>query len=487
VFGKVLIANRGEIALRVARACREVGVASVAVYSSADADSAVVRFADEAVHIGPAAPAQSYLHVPSIIGAALKTGADAIHPGYGFLSEDPFFPEICADHAITFIGPRPEVMERVGDKAAARQLMSEAGLPLLPGTIEPVESLAEARRVAAEIGYPLIIKAVAGGGGRGMAVVWKPEDLAAAYRTTRAGAQAVFKDSRVYIERYLAHSRHVEIQVLCDEHGAGIHLGERDCSIQRRHQKLIEESPSLHVSAQTRRAIGDAAVRGALSVGYTGAGTMEFLLDEEGRLYFMEMNARIQVEHPVSEMVTGIDLIHAQIRVAAGEPLPWRQSDVSIRGHAIECRINAEDPERDFAPAAGRLDTWQPPGGPWTRVDSHCFPGWTISPFYDSLIAKLIVWAPDRGGAIDRLERALAEFSVEGRGIRTTIPFHRRVLAHPRFRAGDVFTDFVAGMAEDELDRRPADRHLDEPGPHAAPGGRPSTEPMATAQDTRSP
>jgi acetyl-CoA carboxylase biotin carboxylase subunit len=304
--------------------------------------------------------------------------------------------------------------------------------------------------VVAEIGCPVIIKAVAGGGGRGMAVVWKPEELARAYQTTRASAQAVFKDSRVYIERYLAHSRHVEIQILCDEHGAGIHLGERDCSVQRRHQKLIEESPSLHVSEETRRDIGAAAVRGALAVGYTGAGTMEFLLDEEGRLYFMEMNARIQVEHPVSEMVTGIDLIHAQIRVAAGERLPWRQEDIRLRGHAIECRINAEDPDRDFAPAAGQLDTWLPPGGPWTRVDSHCFPGWTITPFYDSLIAKLIVWAPDRDGAIDRLERALAEFAVEGRGVKTTIPFHRRVLAHPRFRAGDVFTDFVERMAADE-------------------------------------
>jgi acetyl-CoA carboxylase biotin carboxylase subunit len=450
VLNKVLIANRGEIALRVARACRELGVESVAIYSTADADSAVVRFADEAVHIGPAAPGQSYLQVPSIIGAALKTGADGIHPGYGFLSEDPYFPEICADHGITFIGPRPEVMEKVGDKAAARRLMSQAGLPLLPGTIEPVESAVEAERIVAEIGYPIIIKAVAGGGGRGMAVVWKPDELARAYATTRANAQAVFKDSRVYIERYLAHSRHVEIQILCDEHGAGIHLGERDCSVQRRHQKLIEESPSLHVSAETRTEIGAAAVRGALSVGYTGAGTMEFLLDEDGGLYFMEMNARIQVEHPVSEIVTGIDLIQAQIRVASGEPLAIRQEDIVLRGHAIECRINAEDPDRDFAPAAGRLDTWLPPGGPWTRVDSHCFPGWSVSPHYDSLIAKLIVWAPDRGAAIERLDRALAEFAVEGRGVKTTIPFHRRVLAHPRFRSGDVFTDFVARMAEEE-------------------------------------
>jgi acetyl-CoA carboxylase biotin carboxylase subunit len=446
MFSKVLIANRGEIALRVARACRELGVETVAVYSTADADSAVVRFADEAVHIGPAAAAQSYLQVPSIIGAALKTGAEAIHPGYGFLSEDPYFPEICADEGITFIGPRPDVMEKVGDKTSARQLMSQAGLPLLPGTIEPVGSADEAFSVVAEIGYPVIIKAVAGGGGRGMAVVWRPEDLGRAYQTTRANAQAVFKDSRVYIERYLAAPRHTEIQILCDLDGNGIHLGERDCSIQRRHQKLIEESPSMHISDATRREIGEAAVRGALSIGYTGAGTMEFLLDDDGNLYFMEMNARIQVEHPVSEMVTGIDLIQGQIRVAAGEPLSVTQDDVALSGHAIECRINAEDPDRDFAPTAGRLDTWVPPGGPWTRVDSHCRPGATVSPFYDSLIAKLIVWAPDRLAAIERMDRALSEFEVDGRGVKTTIPLHRRVLAHPDFRSGDVSTDFLEKM-----------------------------------------
>ena len=443
MFSKVLIANRGEIALRVARACRELGVQTVAVYSSADAESAVVRFADEAVHIGPAASAQSYLHIPSIIGAALKTGAEAVHPGYGFLSEDPYFPEICADEGITFIGPRPDVMEKVGDKTSARQLMSQAGLPLLPGTIEPVGSSDEAQAIVAEIGYPVIIKAVAGGGGRGMSVVWRPEDLGRAYQTTRANAQAVFKDSRVYIERYLAAPRHTEIQILCDLDGNGIHLGERDCSIQRRHQKLIEESPSVHISEETRREIGAAAVRGALSIGYTGAGTMEFLLDDDGKLYFMEMNARIQVEHPVSEMVTGIDLIQGQIRVAAGEPLGITQDDVKIQGHAIECRINAEDPDRDFVPAAGRLDTWSPPSGPWTRVDSHCYAGWTVSPHYDSLIAKLIVWAPDRPGAIARMDRALSEFELSGRGVKTTIPLHRRLLAHPDFRTGDVSTDFL--------------------------------------------
>ena len=443
MFEKVLIANRGEIALRVARACRELGVASVAVYSTPDTDSAVVRFAEEAVHIGPAAASRSYLHIPSIIGAALKTGADAIHPGYGFLSEDPYFAEICANEGITFIGPRPDVMEKVGDKATARQLMSQAGLPLLPGTIEPLATVDEARDVAASIGYPLIIKAVAGGGGRGMTVVRDPDDLATAYTTTRATAQAVFKDSAVYIERYLDAPRHVEIQLVCDAHGAGVHFGERDCSVQRRHQKLIEEAPSIHLSPARRAEIGEAAVRGALSLGYTGAGTMEFLLDREGELAFMEMNARIQVEHPVSEMVTSMDLIQEQIRVAAGEPLSVTQEDVVLRGHAIECRINAEDPGRDFAPAAGTLEQYVPPGGPWTRVDSHCYPGAVISPFYDSLIAKLIVWAPDRIGAIERMDRALAEFTVEGRGVKTTIPFHRRILADERFRSGDVATDFV--------------------------------------------
>jgi acetyl-CoA carboxylase, biotin carboxylase subunit len=451
LFEKVLIANRGEIALRVARACRELGIQCVAVFSTADAESAVVKFADEAVQIGPPAVARSYLHIPSIIGAALKTRADAIHPGYGFLSEDPYFAEICSDEGITFIGPRPDVMEKVGDKATARQLMSAAGLPLLPGTVEPVNTLDEAHDVAGEIGYPVIIKAVAGGGGRGMSVVNRADQLASLYQTTRATAQAVFKDSAVYIERYLETSRHTEIQLVCDPHGKGVYFGERDCSVQRRHQKLIEEAPSIHLSEETRREVGEAAVRGALSVGYTGAGTMEFLLDLDGNLYFMEMNARIQVEHPVSELVTNTDLIQEQIRVAAGEHLSVDQEDVlPLMGHAIECRINAEDPDNNFAPAAGKLDTYVPPGGPWTRVDSHCYPGWTIAPFYDSLIAKLIVWAPDRDRAIDRMQRALSEFEISGRGVKTTIPFHQRVLDHPQFRSGDVTTDFVEQMMSQE-------------------------------------
>src|SRR3954464_9910999 len=451
MFEKVLIANRGEIALRVARACRELGINTVAVYSTADADSAVVKFADEAVKLGPPPAARSYIHIPSVIGAALMTGADAIPPGYGFLSEDPYFAEICDDHDITFIGPRPEVMEKVGDKAIARRLSRAAGLPLLPGTIEPVATVQDANEVAAEVGFPLIIKAVAGGGGGGMNVGRGPGGPARLYKTTRATAQAVFKDSAVYMERYLEAPRHTEVQLVCDNHGNGVYYFERDCSVQRRHQKLIEEAPSMHLDAAARRDIGERAVRGALSVGYTGAGTMEFLLDKDGNLAFMEMNARIQVEHPVSEMVTSADLIQEQIRVAAGEPLSVRQEDLVVRGPSIECRINAQDPDRAFAPTAGRLDTYVAPGGPYTRVDSHCFPGWTISPFYDSLIAKLIVWGPDRDSAIERMQRALGEFEIAGRGVKTTIPFHQRVLANERFRSGDVSTDFVEQFMAEAL------------------------------------
>jgi acetyl-CoA carboxylase biotin carboxylase subunit len=321
--------------------------------------------------------------------------------------------------------------------------MDKAGLPLLPGTIEPVSTVDEAQDVADSIGYPVIIKAAAGGGGRGMTVVSRPEDLRHAYQTTRSTAQAVFKDSAVYIERYLQSSRHTEVQIMCDDHGGGIYAGERDCSVQRRHQKLIEEAPSVHVTPELRREMGEASVRGALSIGYTGAGTMEFLLDEQNRFTFMEMNARIQVEHPVSEMVTGIDLIREQIRVAAGEPLSVSQDQVVLRGHAIECRVNAEDPSRNFAPAPGRLERYVPPGGPWTRVDSHCYPGWMVSPFYDSLIAKLIVWAPERVQAIERMQRALGEFSISGPGVHTTIEFHQRVLAHPVFQSGEFSTDFI--------------------------------------------
>ncbi|CAL9408928.1 acetyl-CoA carboxylase biotin carboxylase subunit [Streptomyces sp. MA15] len=443
MFRKILVANRGEIAVRVIRACKELGIGTVAVYSSADAESAHVHLADEAVHIGPAPSAGSYLNIPNIIGAALRTGAEAVHPGYGFLSEDPYFAEICAEDGLTFIGPPPEVMEKVGDKAVARRLMSEAGLPLLPGTTEPVPTLDRAYETADEIGYPVIIKAAAGGGGRGISVVHRREELPDAYRTTRAGAQAVFRNSDVYLERYLPGARHIEVQVVCDAHGGAVHLGERDCSVQRRHQKLIEEAPSPSVDPELRERIGEAAVRGARAVGYQGAGTMEFLLDDEGRFWFMEMNARIQVEHPVTEMVTGVDLIQEQIRIAAGLPLSVGQSDVRLTGHAIECRVNAEDAERDFAPAPGRLEHLVWPGGPWTRVDTHCRPGDRVPPHYDSMIAKVIVWGRDRETALVRMERALGELRAEGPGLRTTVPFHRKILAHPEFRKGTHTTAFL--------------------------------------------
>jgi acetyl-CoA carboxylase biotin carboxylase subunit len=448
VFDKVLIANRGEIALRIIRTCRDLGVRTVAVHSTADADARFVRAADEAVHIGPGAPARSYLNIPNIIGAAVRTGAQAIHPGYGFLSEDPYFAEICADDGITFIGPPPDVMENVGDKATARRLMREAGLPLLPGTVEPVDSAEAAEAVAAEIGYPLIIKAAAGGGGRGITVVHRPQDLRDAYTSTRAGAQAVFKNSAVYMERYLEKSRHIEIQVVCDDFGNAVHLGERDCSVQRRHQKLIEESPSAMVSPELRARLGEAAVAGARAVGYRGAGTVEFLLEAgenaaEDTYWFMEMNARIQVEHPVTELVTGVDLVAEQLRVAFGSPLSVKQEDVGIRGHAIECRINAEDPDRDFAPTPGLLEEYRVPGGPWVRVDTDYVPGARVSPYYDSMIGKLIVWGPDRATCIDRTQRALSEFAVAGPGVHTTIPMHRKILDHPEFRRGDLSTDFL--------------------------------------------
>jgi acetyl-CoA carboxylase biotin carboxylase subunit len=448
MFDKVLIANRGEIALRIIRTCRDLGVRTVAVYSTPDADARFVHAADEAVHIGPGAPTRSYLNIPNIIGAALRTGAQAIHPGYGFLSEDPYFAEICADAGITFIGPPPDVMENVGDKATARRLMTAAGLPLLPGTTEPVDSAEAAEEIAREIGYPVIIKAAAGGGGRGITVVHRPEDLKEAYVTTRAGAQAVFKNSAVYLERYLPVTRHIEIQVLCDDFGGAVHLGERDCSVQRRHQKLVEESPAPGLPPKVREQLGAAAVAGARAVGYRGAGTVEFLLETDPAadhaFWFMEMNARIQVEHPVTELVTGVDLIAEQLRVAAGRPLTVRQEDIEIRGHALECRINAEDPDRGFAPTPGLLENYRAPGGPWVRVDTDYVPGSRVSPYYDSMIGKLIVWGPDRATALDRTLRALEEFDVSGPGVRTTIPLHQEILGHPEFRRGGVPTDFLS-------------------------------------------
>ncbi len=435
MIGRLLIANRGEIAVRVARACRELGIEVVAVHSTADRHSAVVEMADEAVHIGPPAPRASYLHVPNLVEAALRSGADAVHPGYGFLSEDPDFAEICDAEGLTFVGPPPEVMQLMGNKATARRLMADAGLPLLPGVVDPVRTAEEGLRIAAEIGYPVIIKAAAGGGGRGMTVVRGPEDFAEAFTTTQTVARAVFRDPTVYVERYLSGARHVEVQVLCDAHGNGISLGERDCSLQRRHQKLLEEGPAGHLTPAQRAELGELAVRGALSVGYTGAGTVEFLVDGQGRAYFMEMNARIQVEHPVTELLTGVDLVREQLLVAGGEPLRLRQEDVVVRGAAIECRINAEDPARGFAPAPGRLDVLRVPDGPWTRFDTGYRQGDEVSPHYDSLLGKLVVWAPDREQALRRMDRALSELRVEGPGVHTTAALHRALLRDPDVRA----------------------------------------------------
>ncbi|SDR31378.1 acetyl-CoA carboxylase biotin carboxylase subunit [Thermostaphylospora chromogena] len=452
-FRKILIANRGEIALRIARTCREMGIATVAVYSTADRDARFAAYADEAVHIGPGPARRSYLYIPAIIEAASLTGADAIHPGYGFLSEDADFARICADNGLTFIGPRPEVMECVGDKARVRTLMAEAGLPVLPGSDGAVPSLADAELVAAEIGYPVIVKAAAGGGGRGIAVAHDRGELKEVYRRTTAFARQVFGNGDVYLERYVPRARHVEVQILGDEHGTVLHLGERDCSLQRRNQKLVEEAPSPLLPEDVRRRLGEYAVAGARHVGYTGAGTMEFLVDPDGRATFMEINARIQVEHPVTELLTGVDIVREQIRLAAGEPLSFSQEQVRMDGAAIECRVNAEDPAADFRPTPGRLSVFRPPGGPGVRVDSGFGQGDAIPPDYDSLIAKLIVWAPTREQAIARADRALAEFAVEGPGVATTIPLLRRLLARPEFAAGEHTTRFVEELLARE---RPA-------------------------------
>jgi len=443
MFDKVLIANRGEIALRIARACRELGIRSVAVYSTEDRDSAVVSYADEAVHIGPAAARRSYLRIPSIVEAALRTGAQAVHPGYGFLSEEADFAQVCQDNDLTFIGPAPEVIAQLGDKTAARDLMARAGLPLLPGSLEPLRSAEEAHTLADSIGYPVIIKAAAGGGGRGMRVVERSADFVAAYRETRAGAKTLFGDPRVFVERYLASARHVEIQVLADSFGNVIHLGERDCSVQRRHQKLIEESPAPGLPPGLIEKMGTAAVDGARAAGYLGAGTFEFLLAPNGEFTFMEVNCRIQVEHPVTEMVTGVDLVREQLLIAAGEPLSLTQADVTVRGAAIECRVNVEDPERAFAPAPGLLEEFVPPGGPFVRVDTHGFTGYRVPASYDSLLAKLLVWAPTREQARQRMDRALEEFRISGPGVHTTIDFLREVLQDRQFAAGEHDTGAV--------------------------------------------
>ncbi|SCF07463.1 acetyl-CoA carboxylase biotin carboxylase subunit [Micromonospora chokoriensis] len=442
LFHKVLIANRGEIAVRVVRACRELGVASVAVHSTVDRESRVVRLADEAVQLGPAPPKLSYLNAAAVLEAARMTGADAIHPGYGFLSEDPDFADACAAEGITLIGPPAAVMAQLGDKASARTLMSEAGLPLLPGSLDPL-SAEEAHRLADRIGYPVIVKATAGGGGRGMQVVCSSAEFPDAYRRTQATARMLFGNGEVYVERYLADARHVEIQVLSDGHGHAVHLGERDCSVQRRHQKLIEETPAPNLPDGLAEQMGKAAVAGALAAGYVGAGTFEFLVDRSGGFYFMEVNCRIQVEHPVTEMVTGVDLVAEQIRIAAGQPLRLTQEDVRLSGVAIECRINAEDPRRGFAPTPGRLTEFTPAGGPFVRVDTHAYQGYLVPPNYDSLLAKLVVWAPQRDQAIARMLRALGEFHVAGERVSTTTDFLADVLATDAFRTATHSTALV--------------------------------------------
>jgi acetyl-CoA carboxylase biotin carboxylase subunit len=442
-FTKILIANRGEIAVRVARTCREMGIATVAVYSTADRDSTVVRIADEAVHIGPPAARRSYLSMPAVIEAARGTGAQAIHPGYGFLSEDPDFAEVCADNELVFIGPSPDVMRTLADKATTRAVMRDAGLPLLPGTVAAVATVAEATAEADRVGYPVILKAVAGGGGRGMSIVHAKADLAAQFARTRVTAAAVFGDGRIYLERYLAGARHIEVQVLCDRYGNGVHIGDRDCSTQRRHQKLVEEAPAPNLPEDTRAAMHAAALHGAQAVAFSGVGTMEFLVDADGGFYLMEMNARLQVEHPVTEMVTGIDLVEQQIRVACGERLVLRQRDVVLRGSAVECRINAEDPDHDFRPTPGPVERFLAPGGAFTRVDTHVFPGYVVPPHYDSLLAKLVVWAPDRPAALARARRALDELVIDGPQLRTTTSFAARVLDHPMFRAARHTTELV--------------------------------------------
>lgn len=448
MFDKILIANRGEIALRVARTCRELGIRTVAVHSDVDRDSAVVEFADEAVQIGPAAAKRSYLNAAAVLTAAEITGADAIHPGYGFLSESPDFADACRAAGVTLIGPPADVMAKLGDKQSARTLMAAAGLPMLPGSLDALDA-EQAHELADRIGYPVIIKAAAGGGGRGMQIVWDSADFAQAFAETRATARMLFGDSRVYVERYLQRARHVEVQVLCDGHGAGIHLGERDCSVQRRHQKLIEESPAPRLPAGVAEQMGRAAVDGVLAAGYVGAGTVEFLVDGDGNYYFMEVNCRIQVEHPVTEMVTGIDLVAEQIRIAAGERLGLDQEQVVRRGVSIECRINAENPAAGFVPTPARITELIAPGGPFVRLDTHIYSGYTVPPNYDSMLAKVIVWAPDRTGAVLRMRRALEEFRITGAGLHTTRDFLVTVLDRPEFRTGTHSTALVERMIEE--------------------------------------
>jgi len=437
---KVLIANRGEIACRIIWSCKEMGIKTVAVFSEADREALHVRFADEAICIGAAPSAQSYLNIPSIISAAEITNVDAIHPGYGFLAESATFAKICEDCNIKFIGPRPDVIAMMGDKVEARRTMTAAGVPILPGSPDPIESSEEAMKLVREIGFPVIIKAAAGGGGRGMRIVRKEEELANGLETAQSEALAAFKNGSVYIERYIERPRHIEIQILADEHGNVIHLGERECTIQRRHQKLLEEAPSPVISPELRNQMGAVAVKACREIGYSSAGTFEFLLDEDDSFYFMEMNTRIQVEHPVTEMVTLADIVRNQIRVATGEEVKYSQDEVQIVGHAIECRINAEDPVK-FTPSPGKITAFNLPGGPGVRVDTAVYPGYVVPPYYDSMIAKLIVHARTRDVAIARMQRALEMMVIEG--IKTTIPLHQKIMADEKFQRGEFSTKFM--------------------------------------------
>lgn len=441
MFNKILIANRGEIALRIIRACKEMNIKTVAVYSEADRESMHVKMADEAYCIGPAPSARSYLNIANIISAAELTGAEAIHPGYGFLAENANFAEICESCGIKFIGSSVEAIEKMGAKAVARETMMKAGVPVVPGTEGIINTEEEAIKIAEEIGYPVIIKASAGGGGKGMRVAQSSKELINALQTAQSEAQAAFGNSAVYIEKYVEEPRHIEFQILADNYGNVIHLGERDCSIQRRNQKLIEEAPSVALSPELRTKMGEIAVQAAQAVNYVGAGTIEFLLDKHNNFYFMEMNTRIQVEHPVTELVTGIDLLKGQIRVAAGEPLGLTQEDVKINGWAMECRINAEDPNKNFMPSPGMIKNFHIPGGMGVRVDSAVYSGYQIPPYYDSMIGKLIVWGENREEAIQRMQRALNEMVVDG--VQTTIPFHLRILENAFFRRGEFYTNFI--------------------------------------------
>ena len=452
VFNKILIANRGEIALRIIRACRELGIRTVAVFSQADMDSLHVRFADEDICIGPPPSNESYLNIARIISAAEITDSDAIHPGYGFLAENSHFAEVCRQCKIKFIGPSPEAIRKMGDKAEAKRTMKEAGVPVVVGSDGVVKTAEEAQVIAREIGYPVIIKAAAGGGGRGMRIAHTDASLTNGFMTARSEAESAFGNPDVYVEKYEENPRHIEIQILGDEHGNVIHLGERDCSIQRRHQKLLEESPSPAISEKLRKEIGDAATAAARAIGYAGAGTVEFLLSTSGKFYFMEMNTRIQVEHPVTEFVTGIDIVRETILIAAGNKLSYKQEDVRFNGHAIEVRINAEDPERNFMPSPGTITTYHAPGGPGIRVDSHVYEEYVIPPYYDSMIAKLIAWDTDRPTCIRRLDRALDEFIIEG--VKTTIPLHKRILQNPDFLKGKYDTKFLETAFEPKIKRR---------------------------------